>query len=33
LFCVEYIEKLMFANGAVFFRRFWIVPQYFPKMF
>ncbi len=23
----------MFSNGAVFFRRFWVVPQYFPKMF
>jgi hypothetical protein len=23
----------MFANGAVFFRRFWVIPQYFPKMF
>ncbi len=33
LFCVEYLEKLMFTNGAVFFRRFWAVPQYFPKLF
>ncbi len=31
--CVEYLEKLMFANGAVFFRLLLVVPLYYPRMF